>query len=224
MFKFFKFPFASQGDKNSVPDSVQTDGSVSYEQGFGYDYARNLADDPLAKPMPRDKTNQIFHDVTQAIREYQTLGIPDYIELEQNGGEAFAYAKYAVVRYAGSVYVSLKDNNGSLPTVATDWDEVPGTKATDAEAEAGTDDTKVMTPAKVKKAIDKYAESVPVIGIDAGEVPAFNTDGALAIGGTWSVGESGGVLYFYHNGTKLAKLEASGTLTVSGDVVAFGTV
>lgn len=157
MFKFFKFPFASQGDKNSVPDGVQTDGSVSYEQGFGYDYARNLADDPLAKPMPRDKTNQIFHDVTQAIREYQTLGIPDYIELEQNGGEAFAYEKYAVVRYGGSVYVSLKAGNTSLPTAAADWDEVPGIKATDAEAEAGTDDTKIMTPAKVNKAIQKLA-------------------------------------------------------------------
>lgn len=171
MFKFFKFPFASQGDKNSVPDSVQTDGSVSYEQGFGYDYARNLADDPLAKPMPRDKTNQIFHDVTQAIREYQTLGIPDYIELEQNGGEAFAYEKYAVVRYGGSVYVSLKDGNASLPTVAADWDEVPGIKATDAEAEAGTDDTKIMTPAKVNKAIQSLAPKPPagIIRIASGQ-------------------------------------------------------
>ena len=174
MLKFFKFPFAAQGDKVVVPDGVQADGSVSYEQGFGYDYARNLANDPLAKPMPRDKTNQIFNDITQAIREYQTLGTPDFITPELNDDKPYPYAMYARVRYNGSVYVSRKDNNTSLPAVASDWDEVTGTKATNAEAIAGLDDSKIMTPAKVKLAVQTFAPP-SIIRITAGQsLPTTN--------------------------------------------------
>ncbi|HCT5884303.1 TPA: phage tail protein, partial [Proteus mirabilis] len=40
MTKIFKIPFATQGDKTVVPVEIQTDGSVSYTQGYGYDYER----------------------------------------------------------------------------------------------------------------------------------------------------------------------------------------
>ena len=40
----------------------------------------------------------------------------------------------------------------------------------------------------------------------------------------WTITESGGVLYFATGGTNKMKLDASGNLTVSGDVTAFGTV
>lgn len=41
---------------------------------------------------------------------------------------------------------------------------------------------------------------------------------------TWTVTESGGVLYFAVSGTNKAKLDASGNLTVVGNVTAYGTV
>lgn len=42
--------------------------------------------------------------------------------------------------------------------------------------------------------------------------------------GTWTVEESGGVLYFKVSGVNKAKLDDSGNLTVVGDVTAYGSV
>lgn len=42
--------------------------------------------------------------------------------------------------------------------------------------------------------------------------------------GNWTVTESGGVLYFATGGTNKMKLDASGNLTVTGNVTAYGTV
>lgn len=176
--KFFRFAFGESGDTTTIPDATQTDGTVSYEQGFGYDYSRNLATDPLAKSIPRDQTNQLFYDVTKALQEYQTKGIPDYIDPSQNGGESYAYPLYAVVRYNDTVYISLKDGNISLPTVAADWDEAPGTKASAAEAVAGTNDTKIMTPAKVKAAI---SASQAVVNNETTTYKLITVSGVLAL-------------------------------------------
>lgn len=176
--RFFKNPFGKSGDRVAVPDDIQLDGSVSFDQGFGYDYSRDLASDPLAKGVPRDQTNQIYYDITKALQEYQTSGIPDYIDPTQNDGTAYAYGKLAVVRYGTSVYVSLKDGNTSLPSVVADWDEVPGTKATTAEAIAGTDDTKIMTPAKVKAAV---SASQAVVNNEATTYKLMTVNGVLAI-------------------------------------------
>ncbi len=46
----------------------------------------------------------------------------------------------------------------------------------------------------------------------------------IPIGANWSVFESGGVLYFRSGSTNYAKLDASGNLTVAGNVTAYGTV
>lgn len=42
--------------------------------------------------------------------------------------------------------------------------------------------------------------------------------------GNWTVTESAGVLYFATGGTNKMKLDASGNLTVVGDITAYGTV
>jgi len=46
----------------------------------------------------------------------------------------------------------------------------------------------------------------------------------IPIGANWSVFESAGVLYFRSGSTNYAKLDASGNLTVAGNVTAYGTV
>ena len=46
----------------------------------------------------------------------------------------------------------------------------------------------------------------------------------VPLGTNWSVFESGGVVFFRSGTTNLAKLDASGNLTVAGNVTAFGTV
>jgi hypothetical protein len=42
--------------------------------------------------------------------------------------------------------------------------------------------------------------------------------------GNWTITESGGVLYFATSGTNKMKLDASGNLTVTGDVTGYGTI
>lgn len=72
---------------------------------------------------------------------------------------------------------------------------------------------------------------------DAGVTTAKIADGAITAGkvasgvakanlgwSQWGVVEVSGVLYFQHNGVSKAKLESDGTLTVVGNVVAFGTM
>lgn len=42
--------------------------------------------------------------------------------------------------------------------------------------------------------------------------------------GNWTITESAGVLYFATSGTNKMKLDASGNLTVVGDITAYGTI
>ena len=42
--------------------------------------------------------------------------------------------------------------------------------------------------------------------------------------GDWTITESAGTLYFATGGTNKMKLDASGNLTVTGNVTAYGTV
>jgi hypothetical protein len=53
----------------------------------------------------------------------------------------------------------------------------------------------------------------------SGEVQATTVDL-----GNWTVTESSGVLYFATGGANKMKLDASGNLTVVGDVTAYGTI
>lgn len=111
MAKPFVTPFATGGDKSVVPDASQADGSVSYTQGFGPDYQQEQGT-PGAKDIPRDKTNQIFADITGAIAELQRLGFPEYY------AELAPYAQGAAVWRAGTVYMSTSGNNNTVPGAA----------------------------------------------------------------------------------------------------------
>lgn len=181
--KFFRFPFAVTGDKTAVPEATQPSGDVSYQQGYGPDYARDPATDPLAKNIERDKMNNLFYDITTAIREYQIMGTPDFITSAQNGGTAFPYSKCARIRYndgsSFKIYQSKIDNNTDLPTVTASWDDITAGFnfasyiATQAQAEAGTDNTTAMTPLRTVQSI---AINVPAASTSAaGKVQLAST-------------------------------------------------
>ena len=125
MARYFRFPFASQGDKVVFPDTSQADGSLSYNQGYGPDYQRNPATDSQARRPDRSRFNQLLFDVTSTLQLYYQEAYPPFITADNNGGAAFEYPIYARVRFdSGSgdrIYESLKNNNTSLPTVTADW-------------------------------------------------------------------------------------------------------
>lgn len=124
MLKFFRLPFATTGDKTAVPDAVDSNGNVSYSQGYGFDYQRQKTD-PAAKNIERDKMNQILFDITTAIAELQSKGGADFITSALNGGTAYSYGQNAIVNYGGAWYISLVAANTALPTDATKWALLP---------------------------------------------------------------------------------------------------
>ncbi|ATG17014.1 phage tail protein [Providencia alcalifaciens] len=118
MTKIFKVPFATQGDRTSIPNEVQADGAVSYTQGYGYDYERDQVSDPAAKDIEREKMNGIFHDITEAIGEVQNYGFPKWAE------EGKPYPIRAVVYHKNKVWQSKVENNEVEPVAGTQWAEL----------------------------------------------------------------------------------------------------
>ncbi|WP_108478010.1 phage baseplate protein [Providencia alcalifaciens] len=118
MTKIFKVPFATQGDRTSIPNEVQSDGAVSYTQGYGYDYERDQVSDPAAKDIEREKMNGIFHDITEAIGEVQNYGFPKWAE------EGKPYPIRAVVYHKNKVWQSKVENNEVEPVAGAQWAEL----------------------------------------------------------------------------------------------------
>jgi hypothetical protein len=111
---YFNTPFAVDGSLTPVPDGVQTNGTVSYNQGWGILYATPVGEGGYN--IDRATTNQLFNDITTAIQAYQQFGVPPWISSTMNLGTSFPYAKYARVLYTdGHVYLSLVGSNTVTP-------------------------------------------------------------------------------------------------------------
>lgn len=160
MSKYFKYPFADSGDKIAIANDIQPSGVVSYQQGWGYDYQRKLGVDTQAKPVPRQQTNQLNYDITDAIKQYQEHGFYDFITAEMNGGTAFSYSMGAVVRYDMSdaqdgsdvrnFSSKINNNTGNPKDDPDDWSQIDTASlefATNEETQAGTIDNKIVSPA-----------------------------------------------------------------------------
>ncbi|GKW27757.1 Ig-like domain-containing protein [Pectobacterium brasiliense] len=159
--KFFRVPFASSGDRQTIPDSTQSSGAVSFPSGWGGDYAKDPTVDANAKPVEREAMNAILYAITNAVRQYQVSGFPEYITPADNNGGAFSYSSSAVVRYRAAAnqqfksYVSIADNNTSVPgTDETKWQEFIYREATTQEITEGTSGTTVVSPRRLKERTD----------------------------------------------------------------------
>lgn len=127
---FFVYPFGVSGDRSDIPDSTQPTGTVSYQSGFTEKYQRVLGVDPLAIPVPRNQSNQLYYDITDNIKQYQTQGVPNWITATDNLGSSYAYELNAICRYdAGSgaqIWESTVGGNTSTPGDDTNWRLISG--------------------------------------------------------------------------------------------------
>lgn len=114
MARFIRFPWATTGDRATVPFDTDPGGSVTYAQGFGPDY-EIAPGDPGWKPVPRDETNGFYYDLTENIRQYQLNGAPEWHPAADNAGVAIAYPINATVRHNDLVYRSLTATNTAEP-------------------------------------------------------------------------------------------------------------
>lgn len=111
---YFDTPFGIDGTLVTVPDGVQSDGSVSYNQGWGVDYTLPSSN-PSYKYMPQGQFNQLFFDITSAIQNWQQNTIAPFITSTMNGGSPYTYPQYALVLYGGVAYLSNTGSNTDTP-------------------------------------------------------------------------------------------------------------
>jgi hypothetical protein len=115
--------------------------------------------------------------------------------------------------------------NGTSGTLAPDLSKltINGTDVTATAAELNILDGVTSTAAELNlldgSAANTVVNNKGVVYGPAGEVQATTVDL-----GNWTVTESAGVLYFATGGTNKMKLDASGNLTVVGNVTAYGSV
>lgn len=165
--KFYKTPFAENGDKAEIAEKTTSDGTVSYQEGWSVDYQRDMEIDKNAKAVERDVMNGILNDITSNIRQYQTVAFPEFITSEDNDGAPFLYTAGTVVSYRQNEtedfknYVSLVDNNSSTPGEDSEkWQEFIFAEATYNETKNGTSKTKMITPRRLKKATEELEEKI----------------------------------------------------------------
>lgn len=128
---FVKTPFAFAGDKATIPEATQPGGQVSFTQGFGPDYQKDLASDPDAKAIDRAQTNQLMYLLTTLVQRWQSETFPEWIDTTANGGAPYPYPYGAIVRVVSGVSwvlrMSTKDANTSTPSPGAgtaDWADV----------------------------------------------------------------------------------------------------
>lgn len=126
--KYFDVPFANAGTTATVPDATQTNGSISFTQGYGPNYSRNLATDPLALAVDSASMNYMWNVVTAQLQQYQQFGAPEWISAANNGGSSFAYDYGAKVRYSASGLPPFLTYVSSVPGAGTNT-SVPGADA-----------------------------------------------------------------------------------------------
>jgi len=115
--------FAERGDREDISDEANIDGSVSYAEGYGFDYERNPALDVDARPIERRKMNSLFNVISALCIQFQNQGFPEWYQTETTSSR-IKYPKGSIVRYSGSFYQSLIDDNTASPDAADRWVEI----------------------------------------------------------------------------------------------------
>jgi len=101
---------------------LQVSGAVSFDQGWTFDYQRDLATDPAALPIDRSTMNYLFNAITTVLKQYEENSIPEFITAANNGGSAFAYGFGSQVLWSASgnapfiPYTSILAGNTNVPT------------------------------------------------------------------------------------------------------------
>ena len=150
-------------------------------------------------------------------------------------GAASAAAGTFTTLSATTLGSSLDANSQAITNVDINSGSIDGTTIGGASAAVGTFTT--LNATTLGAALDANSQAITNVDINSGSIDGTTIGGASAAVGTfttlnattvdlgnWTITESGGVLYFATSGTDKMKLDASGNLTVVGDVTAFGTV
>lgn len=111
--KYFQTPFAASGNKTSIEEQAQADGTVSYEDGYGPDYEKSPLETD-AKFIDRGQMNALFHEITGNLKTWQEQGYYSYNSaIVYNAGGRCNYDDGAGLK----AYVSVANHNTAVPAV-----------------------------------------------------------------------------------------------------------
>jgi len=180
-----------------------------------------------------DEGDLFYNSTDNAIKYYNgsawasiTAGIANVVEdiTPQLGGNLDLNSNNITgtgdLNFTGSITLT---GNVDGRDVSTD-----GTKLDTIETNADVTDTTNVTAAGAL--MDSECTSLADVkaldqSVTSSASPTFVTLNATTVDlGNWTITESAGVLYFATSGTNKMKLDASGNLTVVGDITAYGTV
>ena len=121
---YFDTVFAVSGTTTPIPDSTQSNGTVSYTQGFPVSYSTPVSSGGYN--FPRGSFNQLMNDITSAIQLMQQNGCFSFITTAMNGGTPYSYNLGATCVYdAGSgpeVWISTAASNTTTPgAMGANW-------------------------------------------------------------------------------------------------------
>lgn len=112
-------PFANTGDTEEFSIDTDPSGKVSLEKGWTELYQLRPEEGGLF--ILRKVFNQMMKLVSTDTVTWKTQTFPNWID-DKGDGLPFAYPKNVTVKYTdGNTYVSLVDNNTSLPTDTDNW-------------------------------------------------------------------------------------------------------
>lgn len=172
--KFIRVPFAQDGDVTDITIAPNHDGSVSYTEGWGDDYEKDLTTDAHAKVVEREVMNTLFHDITDNISHYQRRSFPEWVTPADNGGQAYPYARQAVVLYNNNLFVSLTDNNTSIPGVdESEWQPFIYQRASKEQAITGKDRNTLITPETLLCGLSNFQQVLKPYLLPIGSIIAW---------------------------------------------------
>ena len=122
MAKWFRFPWAVNGDRAPIVDESQSVRELSYQNGYGADYQRDLELDPQARSINRQRYNQALFDITSTLQQYYQHSVPPFIHAADNGGQPHSYQPISRVLFNNRVYESeINNNTAPLPPIGGWW-------------------------------------------------------------------------------------------------------
>lgn len=147
-----QIPFANSGAKNTIPIESQigvTPGLASYTTGFP-----PLTMTPVVAggvPPYGQDVNGILNAIT-AIQQWQSGGgLFKYDGVWSAANSGYAAGALLVRADNGGLWFNSVDGNTTDPDASgTGWEQVPVGIATQVETNAGTNDTKAITPKKLR--------------------------------------------------------------------------
>lgn len=156
MATIFNVPFATAGDRETIPQTSQPDGLVSFAEGYPEDYQLDPAITPDAKDIERAKFNGLMHAITEALFEIQRHGAAFW------GAAATPYPVKARVYYDGAIWSSTTGNNNQTPGAGGNWALEEILFSGQTQALAGENNSSAMTPLRVHQAVQQFG-----LGADA---------------------------------------------------------